>query len=83
MHPIPDGWTFNGSLTHPTFTPSLKQGLIRWSGGVDSSGLGLGEREELTCHYIITDGKIQFCFDSWHQRSDIVAMPAIPSRYAD
>jgi hypothetical protein len=35
------------------------------------------------CHYIITDGKIQFCPDSWHRRSDIVQMPLIPDWISD
>jgi hypothetical protein len=26
MHPLPDGWTFNGDLDRPTFTPSFKRG---------------------------------------------------------
>lgn len=30
------------------------------------------------CHYKITNGTIEFIRDSWHGRSDIVAMPSIP-----
>jgi hypothetical protein len=30
------------------------------------------------CHYFIAGGKIQFCSDSWHGRSDVVDMPKIP-----
>lgn len=37
-----------------------------------------GEPLDGTCHYIITEGRIQFCPDSWHGRSDIVQMPLIP-----
>lgn len=79
MHPLPDGgWTFNGDVDKPTFTPSFKTTFVHYSGGIDQHGLGIGSREYRVCHYIITDGKIQFCPDSWHKRSDIVAMPLIP-----
>jgi hypothetical protein len=26
MHPLPDGWTFDGNLERPTFSPSFKHG---------------------------------------------------------
>jgi hypothetical protein len=83
-HPLPEnGWTFNGDPDRPTFTPSFKHGGKRqkiengrwtgeWHRGAD------GQPLDGTCHYFITDGKIQFCPDSWHKRSDIVAMPDIP-----
>lgn len=83
MHPLPDSWTFNGDLRRPTFSPSFKHGGYRcvfengqwtgeWMRGPD------GEPLDGTCHYIITEGRIQFCPDSWHGRSDIVQMPLIP-----
>ena len=88
MHPLPDGWTFNGDVDRPSFSPSFKHGGFctvnvegRWTGewhlGADGKPL------DGTCHYIITDGLIQFCPDSWHRRSDIVAMPAIPRYVRD
>lgn len=88
MHPLPDSWSFNGDVKKPTFSPSFKHNGLRtvnvngvWTGewvrGPD------GEALDGTCHYIITDGKIQFCQDSWHKRSDIVAMPPIPEFIAD
>ena len=83
MHPLPDSWTFNGDVKNPTFHPSFKQRFVRWTGGVDSKGLGQGEKQDLICHYISTDGKIQFCPDSWHGRSDIVQMPLIPADIVD
>jgi hypothetical protein len=82
MHPLPDSWKFNGDVDKPTFTPSFKQGFVHWTGGIDADGIGHGEKQNRTCHYIITDGKMQFCSDSWHKRSDIVAMPAIPAHLA-
>lgn len=78
-HPLPDSWTFNGDVVKPTFSPSFKQTFTHWTGGIDEkTGLGRGERQERVCHYIITAGVIQFCADSWHVRSDIVAMPNLP-----
>lgn len=90
MHPVFDRspWTFNGNVDCPTFSPSFKHGgkrtvnvNVRWTGewhrGPDGKPL------DGTCHYIITDGKIQFCSDSWHGRSDIVAMPPIPEHLED
>lgn len=74
MHPLPDRWTFNGSLDRPSFTPSFKHNYIFSKNG---------KAVDKVCHYIITDGLIQFCPDSWHLRSDIVAMPAIPAHLAD
>lgn len=56
IHPLPwktGGWTFNGNLEKPSFTPSFKQGGSGVAGGC--------------CHYIITDGTINFCGDSTHE----------------
>lgn len=66
-HPLPLSWNFNGNVEKPTFSPSFKQMRIR-------NG---------DCHYFITDGNIQFLSDSWHHRSDIVAMPALPEPVSD
>lgn len=30
------------------------------------------------CHYVITEGRIQFVGDSWHGRTDTIEMPDIP-----
>lgn len=85
MHPLFDRapWTFDGNLDKPTFSPSFKHEGLR---GVNVNGRWTGEwvRDingkpvDGTCHYIVTGGMIQFCQDSWHKRSDIVAMSPIP-----
>jgi hypothetical protein len=83
-HTLPKSWVFNGNVTRPTFNPSFEQTFVHWSGAIDkATGLGLGVREERICHYIIADGLIQFCSNSWHKRSDIVAMPPIPPHLRD
>lgn len=87
MHNLPDSWKFNGDVNKPTFEPSFKhtgkqtvKKNGRWTGewvlGADGKAL------DWCCHYIITDGMIQFCSDSTHGRSDIVAMPPIPDELA-
>ena len=46
-------WTWNGSLTAPTFSPSV---LVKYPlNGV-----------ERVCHSTVTDGRISFCTDSAH-----------------
>ena len=88
LHPLPMSWTFNGDLHRPTFSPSFKHTGKRvvvkngvWTGewhlGPD------GQPLDGTCHYIITDGLIQFCSDSWRCRSDIVSMPVLPKELRD
>ena len=71
-HPLPDTWTFNGDVDKPTFSPSFRQTLV-------AKPPLHGEENMRVCHYIVTEGRIQFCPDSWHGRSDIVQMPEIPT----
>lgn len=85
MHPLPDSWTFDGNVNKPTFAPSFKHTGLRtvnvngrWTGEWVRD-LDTGLPIDGTCHYIITNGMIQFCSDSWHKRSDIIAMPPIPA----
>lgn len=45
------GWTWNGSMTKPTFSPSLL----------------VNQHDPNTrCHSFVTDGRIQFLDDCWH-----------------
>lgn len=50
------GWTFNGNLEKPTFSPSL---LV--------TGYLNAEQPDGVCHSYITDGKIQYLSDSTHE----------------
>lgn len=45
------GWTWNGSMDRPTFTPSL---------------LCNPNSPEFRCHSFVTDGRIQFLSDCFH-----------------
>jgi hypothetical protein len=88
MHQLPDSWSFNGDVNKPTFSPSFKHSGLR-AVNVDGEWTGewvrdaVGNPVDGTCHYIITDGKIHFCSDSWHGRSDVVEMPSIPEHLRD
>lgn len=53
-------WGFNGSLTSPTFSPSL---LVRWSFHQQEHGFD----ENHVCHSFINDGRIQFLGDCTHK----------------
>jgi hypothetical protein len=76
MHRLPPGWTFNGDLVKPTYTPSFKH-TLRWSRQDPS------ESDEI-CHYILTDGVLNFCGDSTHALAgQSVPLPPIPERFAD
>lgn len=90
MHPLPDSWQFNGNIEKPTFTPSFKhEGLktVR-----DSNGVWLGEWErdsqgntiKEVCHYILTDGILNFCGDCTHSMAgQSVPLAALPEYYRD
>ena len=55
VHPC---WTFNGNADAPTFTPSMR---ISWGKFVNPV-----HDEGGVCHYILTDGVINFCGDCTH-----------------
>lgn len=65
LHVIPPNrWTRTGPDDRPSYSPSFLQ--------YDAFGKGKN------CHYILHDGNIMFCGDSWHGRADTVPMPDIP-----
>jgi hypothetical protein len=52
-------WTWNGSMETPSFQPSiLVQGYLGEKDGTDMFGV---------CHSYVTDGKIQFLNDCFHE----------------
>ena len=68
MHPLPDGWTFNGDVNRPTFTPSFKHTI-----GQNPDG------SFITCRYILTNGVLNFCNDCHHPLSGKpVPLPELP-----
>lgn len=79
QHPLPDVWKFNGDVNKPTFSPSFSQTFTPDKVIDEYFGKGgIPVSKQVKCHYFVTDGNIQFLPDSWHGRSDIVAMPPLP-----
>lgn len=75
MHPLPykQGWTWDGNLETPTFTPSFKHD---WYWGE--------ERKHLICHYIMTAGKVSYCSDCTHSMAgQTIEMPDLPETLRD
>ena len=84
MHPLPDRWTFNGDVERPTFSPSFLHTVTTYAGGVDAQGIGIGERRQGRCHYILTDGVLNFCSDSTHALAgQAVPLPVLPEHLRD
>lgn len=72
MHTLPDGWSFDGNLETPTFTPSFLH-----------SGYSSHHQPRI-CHYILTNGILNFCTDSTHTLAGkSVALPKLPIELAD
>ena len=94
MHQLPDSWTFNGDLSKPTFQPSFKHtGLMR---NKDANGKWIGEGRDAwlydaegkpipeVCHYILTDGILNFCGDCTHAfAGKSVPLPELPIELQD
>lgn len=90
LHALPDSWTFNGNVDRPAFTPSFKHTGKR--SVVDEKGDWTGEwhRDERgepldwCCHYILTDGILNFCADCTHGMSgQSVPLPDLPHHLRD
>jgi hypothetical protein len=62
-HVFDTRWTFNGDFEQPTFSPSM---LVNQ------------HRPESRCHSFVTDGKIQYLSDSFHDLAgQTVELPEI------
>lgn len=90
MHQLLDSWWFNGNLESPTFTPSFKHSelqtirdeLGKWTGEwvLDSNGNPIPE----ICHYILTNGILNYCGDCTHSMSNqSIPLPDLPKEYQD
>lgn len=89
IHVLPDGWSFNGDLEAPTFSPSFKhsgkQRAIKdgqWTGEWVRDAAG--NPVDWCCHYFLTKGELQFCGDSTHALAGrAVPLQALPAGFRD
>jgi|SRR5271157_470243 len=90
MHPLPDRWQFNGNLEKPTFIPSFRHTGYKKhiENGVwtdpwwdrDAAGNVIPS----CCHYVLTDGVMNFCNDCTHGMSnEKIPMPNLPDGLKD
>ena len=68
------GWTFNGDVDAPTFSPSV---LVTYNGpDADGKDIGFGPGPPARCHSFVTDGQIRFLEDCSHSLAgQTVALP--------
>ena len=60
LHGVPSKrWNWNGSITSPTLSPSVRHYFPASEYGP----------EKTTCHYFVRDGRIEFCGDCEHELS--------------
>ena len=71
-------WTWNGSVDKPTFTPSMNISAGPYKDADFDIPLS-------RCHYILTNGVINFCNDSTHalKGQQGVPLPDLPSELKD
>ncbi len=63
MHRLPDTWKFNGNLEYPSFEESFNH----------------GNSKEKICHYVLTNGVLNFCNDCTHAlKGQSVPLPKLP-----
>lgn len=89
MHVIFDGWTFDGNIERPSFSPSVKITGKRcvlvngeWTGEWvrDANGKAVDH----CCHYFLTAGELRFCGDSTHALAGTnVPLPDLPAHMTD
>lgn len=55
-HAVGEGWTFNGDVDKPTFSPSIK---IEYAHG--------NPLRKFVCHSVVTNGTIRYYDDTTHK----------------
>lgn len=89
MHILPSSWSFDGNVEKPTYSPSFRHSGIKtvkvdgkWTGEwvLDPQGNPVPE----VCHYILTNGIINYCADCTHELAGkSVPMAELPDFYKD
>ena len=61
IHHGPGGWTWNGDLERPTFTPSVKVTGVQWAPqhGFHKPKHAVDPGGQTVCHSFVTDGRIR------------------------
>ena len=75
VHILPSGrgWTWNGDVEKPTYSPSFKHS---WHEGP--------ERVAKVCHYVLTDGILAYCGDCTHgMAGQSFPLPPLDAKYKD
>jgi hypothetical protein len=88
-HRLPDSWQFNGNLDQPTFTPSFKHSGVKrimvngeWAGEWVRDAQG--KPVPFTCHYILTNGILNYCGDCTHSLvGKSIPLPDLPTYLTD
>lgn len=62
-------WEFNGDLNKPTFKPSIKETAGTYVPGYKPhhDNLDFIKRHSYICHFVITNGMIEYCSDCTHE----------------
>ena len=90
VHPLPNrGWTFDGNIEKPTFSPSFrhtgKQIVTKdgeWTGEWVRDAQG--DPVDLVCHYVVTAGQVAYCTDCTHAMAgQTILMPDLPEHLRD
>lgn len=72
-------WSFNGNMEKPTFSPSMREFIPE---GRDKDN-NITRQEKTTCHYILTDGVINYLADSSeHTLRGSHPLPDFPADYS-
>ena len=90
MHHLPDSWQFNGNIESPTFSPSFKHEGVRVTKDANGEWTGDWVRDvnghtiPYICHYILTNGILNYCGDCTHGlKGQAVPLPDLPEFYRD
>lgn len=78
LHQLPDQWSFDGNVDKPTFSPSFLHTMVRFD-SYTPDGIGVGERRQVVCHYILKNGVLEYQNDCFHKLSgQHVPLPNLP-----
>lgn len=75
VHQLPsNGWTFDGNVDCPTYTPSFKHWWTNHATTPPTTQI---------CHYTLTAGVLHFYADSTHTTRGAIPLPELPPELCD